>query len=286
MDDRLKQLLVLGREHYDRREYDLAEHALRQILQKTDRFADVYNMLGVILHERGDFLGAELHFERAVQLNEHYTEALLNLAVTYNDLGKYEAARLVYARILSGKGEEGALDPFARGKIANMHADLAKAYADAGCTQEAIAELERAVALCPTFADLQLRLGTMYREAGNLALAREHYTAARDANPRYAPARVLLGATLLSLGDPDQAIAEWREALAIDPDNRTAKMYLRKVEAQRNARPGDAAPSSTAGGEGWDAPAEATHADARDLLSTTKTDAAAETDPAAREGRS
>ncbi|MGK4001837.1 tetratricopeptide repeat protein [Sorangium sp. So ce1036] len=286
MDDRLKQLLVLGREHYDRREYDLAEHALRQILEKTDRFADVYNMLGVILHERGDFLGAELHFERAVQLNEHYTEALLNLAVTYNDLGKYEAARLVYARILSGKGEKGALDPFARGKIANMHADLAKAYADAGCTQEAIAELERAVALCPTFADLQLRLGTMYREAGNLALAREHYTAARDANPRYAPARVLLGATLLSLGDPDQAIAEWREALAIDPDNRTAKMYLRKVEAQRNARPGDAESSPTAGGEGWDAPAEATPTDARDLLSTTKADAAAETDPAAREGRS
>jgi tetratricopeptide (TPR) repeat protein len=247
MDDRLKQLLVLGREHYDRREYEHAEHALQQILETTNRFADVYNMLGVISHERGDFLAAEQHFERAVDLNENYTEALLNLAVTYNDLGKYEAARQVYSRIRRTDGKEGVLDPFARGKIANMHADLSQAYADAGCRQEAITELKRAVELCPTFADLQLRLGTLYRDAGNLALAREHYAAACEANPRYAPARVLLGLALLSFGLSDHAIAEWREALAIDPENKTAKMYLRMVEAQRNARAketssGDSAP--------------------------------------------
>jgi tetratricopeptide (TPR) repeat protein len=195
----------------------------------------VYNMLAVILHDRGDFLGAEAYFERAVELNPNYTEALLNLAVTYNDLGKYEAARQVYARIRRDDGKAGILDPYARGKIANMHADLAQAYSDAGCKQEAIAELRRSVALCPTFADLQVRLGTLYRDAGNLVLAREHYEAARDINPRYAPARVLLGVVLLSLGQPDQAIAEWRAALAVDPDNKSARMYLRMVEDQRNA---------------------------------------------------
>ncbi|AUX47238.1 hypothetical protein SOCE26_087500 [Sorangium cellulosum] len=290
MDDRLKQLLVLGREHYDRREYDLAEHALRQILEKTDRFADVFNMLGVILHERGDFLGAELFFERAVQLNEHYTEALLNLAVTYNDLGKYEAARQVYSRIRRGEGTGGIVDPFARGKIANMHAALAQAYADAGCAQEAIDELKRAVALCPTFADLQLRLGTMYRDAGNLALAREHYTAARDANPKFAPARVLLGVALLALGAADQAIAEWREALAIDPDNKMAKMYLRMVEAQRNGRPRDAAPADppppAARSAHWDVLDEATPTEVSDLLATTIADAAGDAERAEREGSS
>ncbi|KYF86591.1 hypothetical protein BE20_46700 [Sorangium cellulosum] len=288
MDDRLKQLLVLGREHYERREYDLAEHALRQILEKTDRFADVFNMLGVILHERGDFLAAEAHFERAVQLNEHYTEALLNLAVTYNDLGKYEAARQVYSRIRRGEGDGGVLDPFARGKIANMHADLAQAYADAGCAQEAIAELKRAVALCPTFVDLQLRLGTMYRDAGNLALAREHYAAARDANPKYAPARVLLGVALHSLGTLDLAIAEWREALAIEPDNKTAKMYLRMVEAQRSGNTAGAAsrdePSTTARGASWDALDEPTPTEVSDLLSSLSADAADDADRPTPEG--
>jgi tetratricopeptide (TPR) repeat protein len=235
MDDRLKQLLVLGREHYERREYDRAEHALRQVLDRTDHFADVHNMLAVILHDRGDFAGAELHFERAVALNPNYTEALLNLAVTYNDLGKYEAAREVYGSIRRADGQEGILDPFVRGKIANMHADLAQAYNDAGCEQEAIAELKRAVDLCPRFSDLQVRLGTLYRHTGNLTLAREHYEAARDANPTYAPARVLLGVTLLSLGLPEKAAAAWHEALDLDPENKSARMYLRMVDAQRRA---------------------------------------------------
>jgi tetratricopeptide (TPR) repeat protein len=174
-----------------------------------------------------------------VELNPNYTEALLNLAVTYNDLGKYEAARQVYARVRgAGKGKEGGPDPFVRGKLANMHADLAQAYSDAGLRGEAIEQLRKAVDLCPTYADLQTRLGTLYRDDGNLPQARRCYEAARAANPRFLPARVLLGVTLLSLGAIDEAVAEWREALTIEPDNRSARMYLRMVEAQKSARGG------------------------------------------------
>src|SRR4051795_2060694 len=126
MDERLKQLLVLGREHYERREYDRAERVLRQVLEITDRYPDVFNMLAVICHDRSDFVAAEQHFERAVELNPNYTEALLNLAVTYNDLGKYESSRQVYGRIKKDEGQSGILDPFARGKIANMHAGLSQ----------------------------------------------------------------------------------------------------------------------------------------------------------------
>ena len=88
------------------------------------------------------------------------------------------------------------IDPFARGKIANMHADLGQAYAEAGFVHEAIEQYLKAVALCPSFADLRTRLGNLYRDAGDLAHAREQYQAAKDANPRYVQARVLLGVTL------------------------------------------------------------------------------------------
>jgi tetratricopeptide (TPR) repeat protein len=234
MDERLKQLLVLGREHYERREYDRAERALRQVLEHTDRYADVFNMLAVICHDRGDFVAAETYFERAVELNPNYTEALLNLSVTYNDLGKYEAARQVYARVRgTGKVEDG-LDPFVRGKIANMHADLAQAYSDAGLRSEAIEQLRKAVALCPAFADLQTKLGTLHRDDNNLTAARQCYEAARAQNPTFVPARVLLGVTLLALGATEEAAAEWREALTLEPENRSAKMYLRMVEGQRS----------------------------------------------------
>jgi tetratricopeptide (TPR) repeat protein len=240
MNERLKNLLVLGREHYERREYDRAEQVFREILEIDEgRFADVHNMLAFVLHGRGDLAGAERHFERAVEINPRYMEALMNLAVTYSDVGKYEAAHGIYARIRDLEGGDKKLDPFVRGKIANMHADVAQAYADAGCREEAIEELRKAIGLCPSFADLHLKLGNLYREGNDFATARDHYAAACTVNPKYVPARVLLGATLLSLGQPSDAIAELNEALAIDPGNKNAQMYLRMAEGRsaRSLRP-------------------------------------------------
>lgn len=237
MDARVKSLLVLGKEHYERRELDRAEQAFHEVLALGgDHFADVHNMLAFILHERGDLKGAEKHFKRAVEINPRYIEAHLNLAVTYSDLGKYEEAHLVYERIRELEGNDKSLDPFVRGKIANMHADVAQAYIDAGCRTEAIGELKKAVELCPTFADLHVKLGNLHRDGGNLPMAREHYATACTVNPKFVPARVLLGVTLLALGQPEQAVAEWKAALAIDPANKNAQMYLRMAETQRAAK--------------------------------------------------
>jgi tetratricopeptide (TPR) repeat protein len=232
MDDHLKQLLLLGREHYQKREYDKSEYLLKQVVTQTDRFADVFDMLGVIAHNRGDFTEAERYFEKAVRLNPNYTEAQLNLMVTYNDLGKYESAREVYARIRSRGAEGGKGDPFAKGKIANMHAEVSQAYQDAGMTQEAIDELERAVALCPQFADLRTRLAVLYRDTGQVERAREQLELARASNPGYAQARVLLGVSLLTAGELEGAEAEFATVLAQDPDNKGAQMYLKVVRSR------------------------------------------------------
>ena len=238
MNERVKQLLVLGREHYAKREFEKAEQMLRMVLEEEDRYADVHDMLGVIAHSRGNFLVAERHFERALELNPAYTEAALNLAVTYNDRGKYEKAREVYSKIKVGPvGTAQGLDPFARGKLANMHADVAQAYADAGLPREAIREYEKATSLCPQFADLQVKLGTLFREINDLPAARVHYEAALQAKPGYVPARLQLGVTLLALGDANGAEEQWREVIKLEPENSQAKMYLRMLERTRLSQP-------------------------------------------------
>jgi tetratricopeptide (TPR) repeat protein len=238
MNERVKQLLVLGREHYAKREFEKAEQMLRMVLEEEDRYADVHDMLGVIAHSRGNFLVAERHFERALELNPAYTEAALNLAVTYNDRGKYEKAREVYSRIKVGPvGTAQGLDPFARGKLANMHADVAQAYADAGLPREAIREYEKATTLCPQFADLQVKLGTLLREVNDLPAARVHYEAALQAKPNYVPARLQLGVTLLALGEATAAEEHWRAVIAVEPENSQAKMYLRMLERTRASQP-------------------------------------------------
>ena len=243
MDEHTKQLLLLGREHFQKRELDKAEPMFRQVLAEDDRLADVHDMLGVICHARGNFAQAEHHFERALAINPGYTEAALNLAVTYNDRGKYEAARQVYARIKTQPGGTlQGLDPFARGKIANMHAEVGQAYADAGLVREAIAEYDKAIGLCPDFADLRTKLGTLLREVNDLPRAREQYEAAVRARPAYVLARIQLGVTLLAMGDSGAAAIEWQKALEVEPDNVRAKMYLRMAAAALSQRPPPVAP--------------------------------------------
>jgi len=143
MSDSLKQLITLGREHYQKGNYDRAEHFLKQAVAVTDHYPDVHNMLGVIYHESGRYVQAQLAFEKALELNPKYTEAALNLAITYNDLGKYDAAKQTYRSALRmGGAQTGKPDDFALGKIANLHASTAQAYVDVGLLSEGIEELQ------------------------------------------------------------------------------------------------------------------------------------------------
>ena len=232
MEERTKQLLTLGREHYEKREFDKAEHYLRQLLERDDAtFADVYNMMGVIHHDRGRFEEAQGAFEEALKINPNYTEAALNLAVTYNDLGRYDEAKNIYRAALS-RGEEspGQLDPFVKGKIANLHAQVGQAYIDVGMYSDAMHELRKAILLCPTFADLRVRLANLYRQTGDLDAARFELEEAIAAKEDYVPAYVTLGVVLLALNRREDALARWREAVAMDPGNKAAAMYVRMAE--------------------------------------------------------
>ena len=232
MDDHIKQLLLLGREHFAKREYDKAEPLLRQVAKHTDRLADVFDMLGVIAHSQGVFVLARDWFERALVLNPNYTEAQLNLMVTLNDLGEYGEARTLYGQIKSRGQQREVADTFVKGRIANMHAEISQAYSDVGMQVEAIQELEKAVALCPNFPDLRTRLGVQYRDAGDRLRAREQFEKAQEDNPEYLQARLMLGVLHLSAGDHEAAEREFAAVLDRDPGNTSARMYRRVARSQ------------------------------------------------------
>ncbi len=234
MDADIKHHLNVGREYYNAGEYDKAETHLLQVLKQHDGFADVHNMIGVIRYQRGQVEVARPSFERALELNPRYTDAALNLAVCYNELGRYDDAKAVYAKAAGEDEKDPAavekLDAFVRGKIANLHNDLGQAYTAVGLLAQAITEYRKALELCPTFVDIRTRLGTTLRDAGKLAAAIEELTAVRDTAPDYLPGRVNLGVTLWQAKRIDEAKAEWEHVLAKDPDNRSATLYLSMVK--------------------------------------------------------
>jgi len=228
MDEKLKQAIALGREHYEKRDYDRAERYLAEVLATGAPYADVYNMMGVIHHDGGRLEAARECFQKALDINPSYTEAALNLTVTCNDVGDYEAAQEIYRTAVRRdfRGKQG-VDPFAKGKIANLHAEIAAAYEEVGMPNEAVSEYRSAIRLCPHFGDIRVRLAELYRQMGDHVAARYELEEAIAARPDYVPARVALGVLWLVIGQRAKAVEAWQEALRQDPGNKVAKMYLR-----------------------------------------------------------
>jgi Tfp pilus assembly protein PilF len=238
MDDTLRHLLNTAKESYARRDFSQARAYLEQVVDRHQGYADVYHMLGVVYHDGGLFTKAQAALEQALQINPRYTEAALSLAVLYNDLGKYTDARETYARALAVcKTDEGALDPFIAGKIANMHAEIADAYRNASRLDLALGEYGKALSLCPAFADIRTRLASALMEARQFSVAAQELRRALEDRPSYLPARVQLGLCAWCLGRTGEAADHWQAVLALQPDNPTAAMYLRMVQGGSELAP-------------------------------------------------
>jgi tetratricopeptide (TPR) repeat protein len=235
MDDHLRELVALGKEHFQRGDYSLAAGHLEQVVAKGAAFADVHHMLGVIYHHLGEFESAQKAFAKALEINPSYVEAALNLAIVCNDLGQYERAQQVYgdavarARNLAPRDPNGdePLDAFTKGKIANLHAAVGDGYLSVRRPNDAASEFRRALALCPTFVDLRLKLASALRESGDVEGALAEFRMAVQHAPAYVPARVALGTALYAGGKLDEAVQQWEEVLRMEPSHRTAGIYLK-----------------------------------------------------------
>ena len=242
MDKETQVRLEKGREHYENREYDRAEPFLRKVAEVESGYADVNNMLGVIYHSKGQFAKAQEFFEKALETNPRYTEAALNLSVVYNERGLYAKAKKVHAHIRTFRPTtDRDIEPYARGKLANMHAELGRAYSDLGFIDESVTQYREALGLCPEFIDLRTRLGQVLKDAGDLKGAEKELRAAKELKPSYLPARISLGVAYFTQEKHDDARREWEDVLEADPDNVTARMYTRMLDQI------DAAPATDGG---------------------------------------
>jgi tetratricopeptide (TPR) repeat protein len=223
---------LLARKLYEKENFAEAEKLLEKLAAEAPFFADVFNKLGVIYHQRGAFGRAAKSFEKALELNPRYTEAALNLAVTYNNLGRYEKASAAF-QSAARFSQAGALDPFIRGKLANQHADLGDIYFDLGLHAEAVAEYRRAVDLGPRFADLRTKLAIALRERGDYDTALQEFQQALKVNPKYVPAYLHLGMTYYMRGLVDRAERVWKTALKASPGDKSVQVYLEFLKARR-----------------------------------------------------
>lgn len=228
MDTNFQTMYDKARSLYDEGNDDQAERLYLQILKTNPKgYADVFNKLGLIQHRKGKLNRAAECFEKALSLNPKYTEASLNLAVTYNDLGRFDDANRIFSKATSVvKAEMTALDPFIQGKLADTHGKLGDLYFDLALYEDALEEYRKALKLCPNFVDIITKIGITLREQRVFNEAIQMLMKAKQINPKYILAYIHLGITYYMKGFLDLAMEEWEAAQRIDPSRREVQVYI------------------------------------------------------------
>lgn len=225
------RLITRGQDAYARGDYAAAVAELRAAREQAPHFADVQHLLGVCLALIGRPEEALEAFERAVEINPRYVEALVNRAITLQEVGRYDDARVSFEAASEADLEEavGRYPSVLATQLAHGHAHLAELYREAGATEEVVTHLRRAVELRPRFADIRDRLARALIDSGNPAAAVAELDRILRDNPNFLAARINLGLAWYRSGDADAARREWLRCLDQRPDDPQVLGYLRML---------------------------------------------------------
>lgn len=228
MDISVEHRLTQARERFAVQDYYGAAHLLEELLGEGQAFADVHHLLGLARSMLGHHERAVEAFDAALRINPRYLEAHIHRGIVLNELGRSEEAEEAFRTALSHHPDdrvEGFSTPVASA-LANQHAALGQAYADAGALRQAVEQLRRAVELGPAFHDLRYRLARLLLEAGQALAARDELERIVDANPDFLDAQAALGLARYLSGDPAGAREIWKACLTRRPGHARVSAYL------------------------------------------------------------
>jgi tetratricopeptide (TPR) repeat protein len=168
-------------------------------------------------------------FQQALEVNSGYLEAALNLTVTCNELGEYGSG--VRTLQQAQRQSDSSNDAYRRGKVANLHRSLGRAYLDLDRPEDAMHEFGRALRLCPKFHDIRLELAKLLRLRGNAHGAREELTLILQLDPEHHDARALLGVIEIDTGDHKEGLQHLRAVVEQCADHPIARAYLQQADS-------------------------------------------------------
>ena len=189
-------------------QYDRAELAYREIIDRDAGNADAYNLLGMLLSGRGEEANAQGYYERAVELYPNNVTYLLNYAASLSRSGAVERGHQVFARTI-------ILQPHS----AETNARYGLFLAQLGRYAEAEPLLLRSVEYGDSDPALWVNLGTVQRRLGKTEAAVASFRKAVVLDEGLANAWNSLGEALQAMGEKGESVSAFRQALALAPDD-------------------------------------------------------------------
>lgn len=227
----VEDLLRMAREDLNRSALTSAEKALEQAILLNNQVAEAFHLLGLVYTKKGKFKKAILALEKALALDSFHTDAAIALSSLYNDTGRYKEGAGIFLK--TKKRLERTLpgyDPKINFGLAVKHFELGSLYVRYERFNEAHHEFSKAYALDPenTMACIQMAkcLSKTGDKEGGIALLQK----ALEKEPKNAEARIQLGILYHSQQRLREAYQEWQVAISIEPENKSAQMYLSMFE--------------------------------------------------------
>ncbi len=181
-----------------------AERAYRRGLEIAPEDAELRNALGWTLFQQGRSAEAAVEYERALGADPKLVKSHNNLALALVELGRLEEAAGHYKTSLE-------LEP-----KAEIYSDLGFVMARLGHPDEARADYQKALELDRNCASAHFNLAVTFAQAGAFGEAESHFRQALPGRPT-AETYNGLGYVLARQGRADEAVAEYRKAIEVDP---------------------------------------------------------------------
>ena len=177
--------------------------------------AEELNMKGQEMFDRGLVAEALNYFERALELEPDYVDAMVHLANALDDLDRGKEALLIYEKALT-------LDPC----FPETHYNYGLALQRDEQYQEAMQHYRKAVELMPDFAEAWNNLGQVLVKLGDDVGAIAAYKKSISVDSKYHFADTHLGAWLTTLDRQPEAVALLQKAIQVRPDYSAAHHNL------------------------------------------------------------
>src|SRR5262249_18254423 len=191
--------------------------SLRESLPRSPENSEAHNVLGLLLGRQGAESKEVLaEFREAVRLRPDFAEAHNNIGLVLAQNNQHQAAIAAFREAIR-------LSPSYADAHSNLGATLMQDDND-----QAIRELQKAVALAPNSVKAQFNLAVAYganpQGGGQKEIDQLQKVIALD--PNFARAHLALGKALLRDGKVDGAVSELREATRLDPQGGDAHYQL------------------------------------------------------------
>jgi tetratricopeptide (TPR) repeat protein len=197
-----------------------AERLYRRGLALAPDDPELRNALGWTLFQEGKTAEAVEEYRRALEANPKDVRAHDNLALALVELGQLDEAVDHYEASLAIKPE------------AEIYSDLGFVMARLGKREAALADYHKALELDPKCASAHYNLAVDFVQAGELAKAESQYRQALVRKPNAATHNGL-GYVLVRQGRKNEAVAEFRKAIDVDPRFTPAYNNLAEALAQQ-----------------------------------------------------